>query len=64
MFKKLKEWFKTALPKPRIRDETVQEIGLIAFFCMFGAGLWLVKPALCFIICGLMGMFFFYPRGR
>ena len=55
--------------KPKIpyvsadKTETfIREIGLILFFCMFGVGLWWVSPSLCFIICGLMGMFFCYPR--
>ena len=41
----------------------IRETGLILFFCMFGYGLYLISPALCFIICGLMGIWFCFPRG-
>lgn len=63
LFQKLKKGLKKLIPRPKIKDETIQELGLIAFFCMFGVGLWWVNPALSFIICGLMGMWFCYPRG-
>lgn len=62
-FQRMKARLKIPIPRPKIADETVQELALIAFFCMFGVGVWWIMPALSFIICGLMGMYFFYPRG-
>lgn len=71
----MKQWLKSRLKLPKLipklpyinaeKTETfVRETGLILFFCMFGVGLWWVNPALSFIICGLMGMWFTFPRGR
>jgi len=54
---------KLNLKRPHFTDEFKQELGLIGFFCLFGVGLYLINISLCFIICGLMGIFFFYPRG-
>lgn len=48
--------------KPQPTEETKQEICLVFFFMVFGAGLWLFAPALSLTICGLLGMLFFYPR--
>lgn len=71
----MKNWLKNRLKLPKLipklpyitaeKTETfVRETGLILFFFMFGYGLYLVSPALCFTICGLMGMWFTFPRGR
>ena len=69
----MKQWLKNRLKLPKIipkmpyisdesKESFARETGLILFFCMFGYGLWLVDRSLCFIICGLMGMWFTFPR--
>ncbi len=44
-------------------ESIIRETGFLLFFIMFGAGLYLINLSLCLIVCGLMGLWFCYPRG-
>lgn len=48
---------------PERWESLIRETGLLLFFLMFGAGLYLINLSLCLIVCGLMGMWFCFPRG-
>jgi len=59
----MKKFINKILSKLKINDEPKQEAGLIVSFVAFGTGIWWLSPAASLIICGLIGMLFFYPRG-
>jgi galactitol-specific phosphotransferase system IIC component len=46
------------------RAQIIQEIIFIGFFCLVFVGIWMIyKPAAC-IICGIAGLWYFYPRSE
>lgn len=46
------------------RDDLIRNLGLIGFFCMFYVAIRGYDWRIAGIICGLMGLWFFFPRGE
>jgi hypothetical protein len=68
-FKPVFVWLKTRLKlpklklkKPHISDDFKRETGLILFFCLFYVGIAGFDWRIANIICGLMGIWYFFPR--
>jgi hypothetical protein len=45
-------------------DNFIGKVCFIGFFYMFGVGLWWINHSLSFIICGIAGVWFCFPRGE
>ncbi len=56
------------LKKPHINvekwDNFKRNVCFIGFFCMVFAGIWMIFKPAAFIICGIAGLWFCFPRGK